>query len=138
MDFHVPQFIEMESKIVGPLTWKQFLLLGGAGAVLFILWFIVSKFLWFIIAIILGGATVSLAFLKIQGHPFPTILKNFLTFSVSSRIYLWQQKKFMPKIIYRKEKIKLEKDISEETPILKVSKKSRLKDLSNQLELKTK
>ena len=32
MRFEVPQFIEIEDKIFGPLTWKQFIYLaGGAG-----------------------------------------------------------------------------------------------------------
>ncbi|MFM2424198.1 MAG: hypothetical protein RLZZ70_589, partial [Candidatus Parcubacteria bacterium] len=29
MQFEVPQFIEIEDKIFGPLTWKQFLYVGG-------------------------------------------------------------------------------------------------------------
>ena len=33
MRFEVPQFIEVEDKIFGPFTWKQFIYLaGGAGA----------------------------------------------------------------------------------------------------------
>ncbi|NCT02072.1 PrgI family protein, partial [Candidatus Parcubacteria bacterium] len=29
MRFEVPQFIEVEDKIFGPLTWRQFLYLSG-------------------------------------------------------------------------------------------------------------
>ena len=31
MRFQVPQFIEIESKIFGPLTFKQFIYLAGGG-----------------------------------------------------------------------------------------------------------
>jgi len=32
MRFEVPQFIEVEDKIFGPFTWKQFIyLMGGEG-----------------------------------------------------------------------------------------------------------
>jgi hypothetical protein len=38
MLFNVPQFIDVEDKIAGPLTVKQVLWLIGMGAVLFIVW----------------------------------------------------------------------------------------------------
>jgi len=48
MRFQVPQFIEIESKIFGPLTFKQFIYLaGGAG-----LSFLFYAFLPFFIAVI--------------------------------------------------------------------------------------
>ena len=37
MRFHVPQFIEKESKIIGPLTLRQFLWLLAGGGLLLIL-----------------------------------------------------------------------------------------------------
>ena len=38
MQFKVPQFIDMEDKIVGPLTLKQFAYILGAGGFSFLLW----------------------------------------------------------------------------------------------------
>ena len=32
MQFQVPQFIETEDKVVGPLTLRQFMYIAGAGA----------------------------------------------------------------------------------------------------------
>jgi len=40
MQYQVPQFIEVEDRIIGPLTLKQFLYLAFAGAILFVLWFL--------------------------------------------------------------------------------------------------
>jgi len=138
MEFPVPQFIEMETKIVGPLTWRQFLLLGGAAAILFFLWFIVRHLLWFILmAIFIGGAAMSLAFLQIGGQSLPALLKNFLSYSVASKIYLWRKKRVPPKLIFEK-KVEIGREEIEKAPLLKIVEKSRLRDLSTQIETRTK
>ena len=38
MQFNVPQFIDIEDKIIGPLTLKQFLFLVAGAGLLFVLW----------------------------------------------------------------------------------------------------
>ena len=70
MRFQVPQFIDIEDKIFGPLTFKQFVYLAGAGG----LGFLIFKSLPLLIALplILGvlGLGVSLAFVKINNKTF--------------------------------------------------------------------
>ena len=48
MQFQVPQFIETEDKIVGPLTLRQFLYIGAAGLLSFLLFFVLKIWFWFI------------------------------------------------------------------------------------------
>ena len=88
--FTVPQFIEHEAKIVGPLTFKQFVFIGVAGAICFIFYFTVPFFVFILlsIAIMLGG--FALAFLKSGGRTLPIVLKNFFSFSTAPNIYLWK------------------------------------------------
>lgn len=138
MEFHVPQFIEMETKIVGPLTWKQFIFVGGAGVIIFFLYFFLKKFfMWFMmISVFLIGGALALAFLPIAGQSLPTFLKNFFSYSIASKIYLWQKKKVPPKIVYEK-KVGLFKEEFEKTS-LKIAGGSRLRDLSMQIETRTK
>ncbi len=74
--FVVPQFLDIESKIIGPLTVRQFLIfLVGAGLI-----FIVFKLANFWIAAIEGllifALTGVFAFLKINGRPFHYFLLN--------------------------------------------------------------
>jgi hypothetical protein len=70
MQFQVPQFIEVEDRIFGPLTFKQFVYLAGglgAGYLLYrVLPFIVAAPL--IMAIV--GFAAALAFIKFNGRPF--------------------------------------------------------------------
>ena len=43
MLFNVPQYIDVEDKIVGPLTGKQLLWMIGMGIMLLVLWNTVSR-----------------------------------------------------------------------------------------------
>jgi len=138
MRFTVPQFIEYETKIVGPLTFRQFIFVGIAGAICFFLYFTIGKtnFSLFIIAcLIIGAIAISLAFLQIGGRPLLTIIGNFLRFKLTPKIYIWGKKE-LPITIFKKEEIKKEEKV-EELP-LKIAEKSRLKKIKTQIETKTK
>jgi len=135
MRFTVPQFIEMEAKIVGPLTFRQFIFIGIAGAICFVLYFTLPFSLFLLATIVLGSGAVAFAFLKIGGRGLPTILGNFLKFSLAPKIYLWGKKE-VPTEVFKKEMAKAEEK-KEELP-LKIAEKSRLKKLRTQIETKTK
>ncbi|MDI6591507.1 MAG: PrgI family protein [Patescibacteria group bacterium] len=134
MRFIVPQFIEMEAKIVGPLTFRQFVFVGIAGAACFVFYFILPFYLFLISCFVLGGIALAFAFLKISSRDLPTILKNSLIFFLKPKIYLWR--KGAPLKFFKKEVIKKEK--VEEVPSLKVAGESKLRRLSTQVETKTK
>lgn len=131
MRFVVPKFIDREARILGPLTFKQFLGLGGVGAILFMLYYSLPFSIFIISAIILTTTAFSFIFIKIQGQSLPFVLKNFLTFSSNSKLYLWKKKDISPKII-KKEKIEKAKEA--ETIKLKISQ-SKLKNLSSRLDI---
>lgn len=76
--FVVPQFIDAEDKILGPITVRQFLICLGAAFLIFIEYKIFT-FVYFILAtVITGGTAASFAFLKINGQQFHIFFLNFL------------------------------------------------------------
>ena len=85
MQFQVPQFIEVEDKIFGPLTLKEFIYLAVAGGVVFMLFFILQTWLWVIMAAILVTGATAFAFIKINGRPLAIIL-------IAALRYAWQPK----------------------------------------------
>lgn len=89
--FQVPQFIETEAKIVGPLTLRQFGYLGGTGLLAFVLFFILRTGIWVVVTIFLGLTAAALAFFKYNGRPLPSILKNFLLYMLKPKLYLWER-----------------------------------------------
>ena len=90
MQFQVPQFIETEDKIVGPLSLRQFLYVGGSAGICVILYFTVQLWLFFITSLFLLAIGGSLAFIKINGQPLPKILIAAADFGWKPRIYVWQ------------------------------------------------
>ncbi len=93
MQFQVPQFIEVEDKIIGPLTFKQFLYVGGGAGISFILWRLLP--LWVAVLPILGilGLTAALAMGQWNGRPFITGLENSFYYLLSKKLYLWSQQR---------------------------------------------
>jgi hypothetical protein len=138
MNFEVPQFIEQEAKILGPFTFKQTLWIVGTGIVILFFYFSLAKtnlLLFIILTIIFGGIGLSFALLKIQGYSLPVLFTNLLSFSFSSKIYLWKQTGKESKIKLMKEEVKKEKETE---PVLKVVKRSQIKKLATQIETSTK
>lgn len=91
MQFQVPQFIDIEDRIIGPLTLKQFLYLAGAGGVLFILAILLESFLFIFIAPPIAGGALALAFVKVNGRDFLFYLASLINFFTKPRLYLWQR-----------------------------------------------
>ncbi len=137
MRFTVPQFIEHEAKIVGPLTFKQFMFIGAAAAACFIFYFMAPFYAFIIACLILGGGSIAFAFLKIGGRDLPTIFANLLKFFISPKIYIWRKKETPVKVFKKEEVKKPEEENKEELP-LKIAEKSQLKKLRTQIETKTK
>lgn len=134
MEFSVPQFIERETRIVGPLTIKQFIIIGIAGGFAFILYFTVPFFYFIFATIFLVGISFSLAFLKVGAVPMLTFLKNLLMFNIGSKIYIWRKAELpIFKMVERKKMPKEEKKVEEAS--LKVEGEGELSKLRRGIEL---
>lgn len=90
MQFQIPQFIETEDKVLGPLTLKQFGYIGGAMIVVFLLFYVLNFFLWLVIAVLFGGIAGSLAFVKINGRPLMIYASSFLGAIWSPKLYVFK------------------------------------------------
>jgi len=92
MQFVIPQFIDVEDKILGPLTLKQFLFLLGVAIFIFFIWYLFK--LWFVV--ILGTPIVILAaalvLVKVNGRPLPGFLRAWLNYWSTPRFYVWKKK----------------------------------------------
>lgn len=88
MRFQVPQFIETENKVVGPFTIKQFVWLGGGGALAFVLFYTITNLTLLVVLLLpIAAASVALAFVKVDGIPLP----QFLYMAI---YYLFKPKKY--------------------------------------------
>ncbi len=92
MQYQVPQFIEVEDKIFGPLTFKQFLYLAGGAGLCLIFFSIFPLFVTFLLAIPVGAFSLALAFYKVNGRPFINVLEHAFNYALGSKLYLWKQR----------------------------------------------
>lgn len=90
MEYHVPQFIEVEDKLIGQLTLKQFIYLAGAGGICIVLFSYLPFILAALIALPIVGLGGALAFYKVNGKPLVAILEAAFTYYTSARLMLWK------------------------------------------------
>ncbi|MBI4085616.1 MAG: PrgI family protein [Candidatus Liptonbacteria bacterium] len=90
MQFQVPQFVDIEDKIVGPLTLKQFLYIGSAVGLSLLLFFIVQLWLWFILSILIISGAAGLSLIKINGQPLMKVVVSAVSFYWRPQTYVWQ------------------------------------------------
>lgn len=130
--FHVPQFIDVEDKIFGPFTLKQFIYTLGGFAVAFIMWAFLPKVIAVIIGLPIIIFTLALAFYKVDRQPFINVVTSAVGYASHSRLYIW--KKEEKKIKAKKTKEELEA----QAVGLNVPKVThgKLKDLAWSLDLK--
>lgn len=118
--FQVPQFIDIEDKIIGPISLRQFIILVVTVAIVFMLFKILQIWLWIIVGGLVGALGMALAFLKINGQNFSRVALNFLRYMINPRLYVWQRSgekrtlvKEQPKIVKKEETTKKRLSTSE-------------------------
>ena len=95
MEYQVPQFIEVESKIVGPLTLRQFIYLAGTVGLCVILFFSLPIIFAILLSIPIVAFGAALAFYKINGKPFIEVLEAGVTYYAGSKLLLWKRNRDM-------------------------------------------
>ncbi len=91
MRFEVPQFIEIEDKIFGPFTWKQFVyLIGGCGA-LFMLYVALPFIVFLIVGTPIAALTAALGFYQYNNRPFIFLLEAIFGYFTRAKLYLWKK-----------------------------------------------
>ncbi|MBX4192462.1 PrgI family protein [Candidatus Parcubacteria bacterium] len=92
MQYQVPQFIEVEDKIFGPLTLRQFIYLAGGGGLCLIFFTLLNFYIAVILAMPVIVASLSLAFYKFNGRPLIVALEHAFGYFFGTKLYLWKQR----------------------------------------------
>ncbi len=90
MQYQVPQFIDVEDRIFGPLTLRQFLYLAGAGAGSFFLFFLMTTKVWIGVTALFFVIAASLAFIKINGRTLPVMAGYVFRYFWLPKFYVWK------------------------------------------------
>ncbi|MCC6934493.1 MAG: PrgI family protein [Candidatus Yanofskybacteria bacterium] len=100
MKFQVPQFIETETKLIGPLTLRQFLFVAGGVSMTAMAYIALNGIYFAIAAILILGFFGALAFVRIDGQPFFNYLAYMLAYTLGAKRYIYRtggnQNQFTP------------------------------------------
>ena len=91
MQFQVPQFLDVEDKIIGPFTVKQFIYLTGGAGLGYLGYRFIPYVGWvfFIASVCFGGA---LGFYKFNSKPLIFAIESALYYFKSERLYVWRKR----------------------------------------------
>lgn len=91
MEYQVPQFIEVEDRIFGPLTLKQFIFIAGGIGLCVVLVLYLPLILGIILALPVAAFTAALAFYKVNNKSFLEIVEAAFNYFLNNRLYLWKK-----------------------------------------------
>ncbi len=131
LQFVVPQFIDVEDKIIGPISVRQFVMFLAGGALGVLEYQILYKgtgnfILFLIVAVITFGFVMVFAFLKINGQPFHFFLLNFFVNLRYPHLRVWNKTVDHVTVTRLKEKEKVEAPV----PVKKQLTPTKLTQLS--------
>jgi hypothetical protein len=86
----VPQYIDVEDKIAGPLTWKHIGWFFGGGIILSLAWIFLDHTAFYFFAVPTGIMTAALAFYKPNGVSMIQFIGYGLGYLFRSKLYTWQ------------------------------------------------
>jgi hypothetical protein len=130
MRYQVPQFIEFESKIIGPFSLRQFAyIIGGLGGsyLIYRIFGLFPGLLFFGPLLVLSFC---LAFVTWNGRKFIDVLASAFTYAIGSKLYIWKK---IDKPVTAEEANKTSIADAFVSPSLS---QSRLKDLAWSLDVK--
>src|SRR3989344_4636287 len=90
--YQVPQFIDIEDKVFGPLTIKQFLYIAIGAVPVVLIYMFFKGWVLFVIGIPIAIFVAALTFYKPNGIPMPKVVRNFISYALSNKLYLWKKK----------------------------------------------
>ena len=91
MRYQVPQFTDIEDKVIGPLTLKQFLISLGTVLALVPVYLITDLPLFVTLAVPVGGIAALFAHFKLHGKSLFVIAGQALLFMSKGQQHIWKR-----------------------------------------------
>lgn len=104
----VPQFIESEDKILGPITVRQFVIMFVAAIILFLLYKFADFSMFVVMCLPVGGGSAVFAFFKVNGQPFHFFIIHIIETLKRPSLRVWR--KDISRVSFFHGKVKAAKD----------------------------
>jgi len=93
MQFKVPQFLDIEDKIFGPFTFREFVYLAGGAGFCYILYKLLGLVFGVIPILIVAGFSLALTFYRPNNKPFIYMLQSGVGYLMKDKLYIWKRRK---------------------------------------------
>jgi len=133
MQFKVPQFIDIEDKLFGPFTFREFAYLVGGGGMIFVLYRLLPFWVAILPILLVAGLTLLLTFYKINNKPFIYYLQAGINYAISSKLYIWKQR-----LVKSGSEDDSNSTVPQKTSVVPMVSQNSLKDLSWNLDIQEK
>jgi len=91
MQFKVPQFLDIEDKIFGPFTFRQFVYMAGGAGICFVLYKLIGLFWGLIPILAIAGFVLALTFYKPNNKPFIFMVEAATKYLFQGKLYIWKK-----------------------------------------------
>ncbi len=136
MEVKVPQRIDMEDKVIGPLTLTQFFYLLFGGLFLWLLnsWTAGTPFriFFYLLFPIVAILSIALAFIKIQDRPFMVFLGSTIRYLKRPRRRVWLKGQAVRTTQIIDKQVEEKKEVHKEFDINRVRDITRVVDTQKQ------
>ena len=92
MQFKVPQFLDIEDKIFGPFTFKEFIYLAGGAGLCFVLYKLLGLVLGAIPILAVAAIAIALARYRPNNKPFINMVEAGFNYLTQSKLYIWKRR----------------------------------------------
>lgn len=96
MQYAVPQFIEVEDKVIGPLTIRQFLMILGGALISAATYAFFDLELFIFSTIVIMAIAAAFALIKINGQKLEKVVINGFKYFTNPRIRVWARELSKP------------------------------------------
>lgn len=124
--FTVPQFIDVENQIIGPLTVRQFMILLAAAIIIGVTYRLFDFGLFLTVAAVVAILASTFSFAKINGRPFHFFILNAVQTWRRPGLRIWDNRAVITAQAEKLPDLKVEYRV----PAPKLYKTSRLAELS--------
>ena len=93
MQFKVPQFLDIEDKLFGPFTFKEFVYLAGGAGLCFVIYKLLGLFFGAIPILIVAAIAIALAKYRPNNRPFIEMIEAAFNYLMQSKLYIWKRRK---------------------------------------------
>ncbi len=93
MQFKVPQFLDIEDKIFGPFTFREFAYLAGGAGLCYVIFKLMGLLFGAIPILIIAGFSGALIFYRPNNKPFVYMIESGFKYFTQNKLYIWKKKK---------------------------------------------